>query len=73
MTEEVAVRGLMYVSCTCAVGDMDDTEDEVADHEGVNVLSYQRGMAPYVFIPWDQVASSMLNLPVDKMDVYIAG
>ena len=52
---------------------MDDTENEVGDQEGVNVLSYQRGMAPYVFVPWDQVAASVLNLPVDKMDVYIPG
>ena len=52
---------------------MSSDEEELADQDGVETLSYQRGMAPYVFVPWDQVASSVLNLPVEKMDVYIAG
>lgn len=52
---------------------MSGDEEELADQDGVETLSYQRGMAPYVFVPWDQVASSVLNLPVEKMDVYIAG
>lgn len=59
--------------CLHFVGDLSGEEDEHADEDGVETLSYQRGMAPYVFVPWDQVVSSVLNLPVEKMDVYIPG
>lgn len=35
--------------------------------------SHRRGLSPFVFVPWDQVASSPLNLPVSQMDVFIPG
>ena len=44
-----------------------------AGEEGVERKVYSRGMAPYVFVPWEQVNTSILNLPVSEMDVFIAG
>lgn len=62
--------------CRSAVaGDVGgDGDDDTAVHqEGVESLSHKRGMAPYVFVPWDAVATSVLNLPIEQMDMYIAG
>lgn len=50
-------------------GDLEDVEEE----EGVNVLSHKRGLAPFVFVPWDRVHDSPLNLPIKEMDFYVPG
>ena len=52
---------------------MEDDENDILLQDGVEALTHKRGMAPYVFVPWDAVASSPLNLPLEQMDVYIAG
>ena len=41
--------------------------------DGVEERRYNRGLASYVFIPWEQVNSHVLNLPVEKMDVWLPG
>lgn len=46
---------------------------EVAGLDGVETRTYSRGMAPYIFVPWEQTATHILNLPVSQMDVFIAG
>jgi F-box protein 9 len=53
------------------LGNPDEDESEVAD--GVEQRRYSRGLAPYVFIPWEAVQTHVLNLPVDQMDVWIPG
>ena len=53
--------------------DEEDEEDDIALQSGVQTLNHKRGMAPYVFVPWHDVATSQLNLPVEQMDVYIPG
>ena len=35
--------------------------------------AYRRGMSSYVFVPWSQVQSHVLNLPVEQMDVWVPG
>ena len=35
--------------------------------------AYQRGMAPFVYVPWSQVDTHVLNLPVEQMDVWLPG
>lgn len=35
--------------------------------------SHTRGKAPYVFVTWDHIQESVLNLPVEKMDFYVPG
>uniref|UniRef100_A0A1D1YBE6 F-box protein 7 n=1 Tax=Anthurium amnicola TaxID=1678845 RepID=A0A1D1YBE6_9ARAE len=39
----------------------------------VPAVSHRRGMAPFVFVPFEEVETSVLNLPVDKMDYYVPG
>jgi F-box protein 9 len=34
---------------------------------------HTRGMAPGVFVPWEEVLSTPLNLPGREMDFYLAG
>ena len=63
-------------SCgAAAAGDGGDDENNTTSwsEEGLETLAHKRGMAPYVFVPWDRVATSVLNLPVEQMDVYIPG
>jgi len=40
--------------------------DEVPEGVGA-VTSYRRGLSPCVFVTWEGVATSMLNLPVKDM------
>lgn len=47
--------------------DEDPVDDTLARRE------YRRGTEPYVFVPWENCATSILNLPVSEMDVFIAG
>ena len=51
----------------------DDEDEDISQQSGVQALNHKRGMAPYVFVPWHDVATSPLNLPVEQMDVYIPG
>lgn len=47
-----------------------------ADEDGTEMgetRSHVRGMSTYVFVPWEQVATSLLNKSVDEMDVWIPG
>jgi F-box protein 9 len=48
-------------------------EELAAELAGAERRDYTRGLATYVFVPWERVASSVLNLPVDRMDVFISG
>jgi hypothetical protein len=52
-----------------------DPADEPPGVEGGGVAGreYRRGLAPLVFVPWDQVQTSPLNLPVEKMYFYVPG
>lgn len=44
-----------------------------AEDEGMPGREYKRGLAPYVFVPWEHIQDSPLNLPVAKMDFYVPG
>jgi hypothetical protein len=37
------------------------------------VTNYRRGLNPCVFVPWEGVATSVLNLPVKDMDFWMPG
>ncbi|MCO5595572.1 hypothetical protein L7F22_049617 [Adiantum nelumboides] len=39
----------------------------------VPAVSHRRGLAPFVFVPFHQVETSDLNLPVEKMDFFVPG
>ncbi|CAM6109261.1 unnamed protein product [Calypogeia fissa] len=47
-------------------------EDESHDPD-VPAVSHRRGMASLEFVPFEKVETSVLNLPVEKMDYYIPG
>ncbi|KAF2291419.1 hypothetical protein GH714_023910 [Hevea brasiliensis] len=42
-------------------------EDEISR------TSHKRGLAPFAFVPFEEVETSVLNLPVEKMDYYVPG
>ncbi|CAH9064266.1 unnamed protein product [Cuscuta epithymum] len=47
-------------------------EDETHDPD-VPAISHKRGLTPFVFVPFEEVETSDLNLPVDRMDYYVPG
>ncbi|KAK6132304.1 hypothetical protein DH2020_033928 [Rehmannia glutinosa] len=47
-------------------------EDETHNPD-VPAISHKRGLTPFVFVPFDEVETSVLNLPVDKMDFFVPG
>ncbi|KAH7279362.1 hypothetical protein KP509_37G016100 [Ceratopteris richardii] len=47
-------------------------EDETHNPD-VPAVSHKRGLAPFVFVPFHEVETSDLNLPVEKMDFYVPG
>lgn len=53
--------------------DFGEEEEGAEEIEGVERRSHRRGLAPFSFVPWDRCASSPLNLPVEKMDYFLAG
>ncbi|KAJ3700390.1 hypothetical protein LUZ61_004095 [Rhynchospora tenuis] len=47
-------------------------EDESHDPD-VPAVSHNRGMTPFVFVPFEEAETSVLNLPVEKMDYFVPG
>jgi F-box protein 9 len=48
--------------------------DSIPDPAAVAAArEHRRGMTCCVLVPWEEVASSMLNLPPSKMDIFIPG
>ncbi|EFN58921.1 hypothetical protein CHLNCDRAFT_19561, partial [Chlorella variabilis] len=54
------------------MGERDLQPDEEAA-EGAELQQHRRGMSTYVFVPFEQVHTHMLNLPVSQMDMFIPG
>lgn len=50
---------------------LDPEVAENMDEEGVR--RHKRGTSPFVFVPWEHIDSSTLNLPVELMDFYVPG
>ena len=64
-------RSLEVSLTECVVADAHGDDDDVEDP--TRLRSHQRGKAPFVFVPWERIAESPLNLPVSKMDFYVPG
>ncbi|XP_077248817.1 F-box protein 7 [Tasmannia lanceolata] len=50
-----------------------DMLDVVEDNPDVPTVSHRRGLSAFVFVPFEEVETSVLNLPVDKMDYFVPG
>lgn len=46
--------------------------DDDPEGEGLR-KEYRRGLAPFVFLPWEAVLTSPLNLAIKDMDYFLAG
>ena len=47
-------------------------EDETHDPE-VPAVTHSRGLTPFVFVPFEEADTSVMNLPVEKMDYFVPG
>lgn len=48
-------------------------DDDETHNPDVPAVSHRRGLAPFVFVPFDEVETSELNLSVEKMDYFVPG
>ncbi|KDP32811.1 hypothetical protein JCGZ_12103 [Jatropha curcas] len=56
-------------------GPKEDIDEVIEDwqEDEISRTSHRRGLAPFVFVPFEEVGTSVLNLPVEKMDFYVPG
>ncbi|XP_043722949.1 F-box protein 7 isoform X2 [Telopea speciosissima] len=55
------------------LGVVEGWQDDETHNPDVPAVSHKRGMTPFVFVPFEEVETSVLNLPVDKMDYFVPG
>lgn len=48
-----------------------DPNPQAADED--DALSHKKGLSTYVFVPWHQVHTSVMNLGIDEMDYFCSG
>ena len=61
--------------CTWHAGNQQAEEEEDLQQflQQPGTRSHKRGTSPFVFVQWDHIAGSDLNLPVGKTDFYVPG
>ncbi|PIN16172.1 F-box protein FBX9 [Handroanthus impetiginosus] len=55
------------------LGVVEGWQEDETHNPDVPAISHKRGLTPFVFVPFDEVETSVLNLPVDKMDYFVPG
>ncbi|PON85070.1 F-box domain containing protein [Trema orientale] len=55
------------------LGVVERWQDDETHNPDVPAVSHKRGLTPFVFVPFEEVETSVLNLPVDKMDYFVPG
>ncbi|KAK6938402.1 F-box protein Hrt3/FBXO9, C-terminal, partial [Dillenia turbinata] len=55
------------------LGVVEEWQDDETHNPDVPAISHKRGLTPFVFVPFEEVETSVLNLPVDKMDYFVPG
>ncbi|KAJ4950976.1 hypothetical protein NE237_027808 [Protea cynaroides] len=55
------------------LGVVEGWQDDETHNPDVPAVSHKRGMSPFVFVPFEEVETSVLNLPVEKMDYFVPG
>ncbi|KAM3367524.1 hypothetical protein ACQJBY_016232 [Aegilops geniculata] len=52
---------------------VEDWEENETHNPDVPAVSHSRGLTPFVFVPFEEADTSVLNLPVEKMDYFVPG
>lgn len=47
-------------------------QDDETHNPDVPAVSHKRGLTPFIFVPFEEVETSVLNLSVDKMDYFVS-
>ncbi|KAL0326169.1 UNVERIFIED_CONTAM: F-box protein 7 [Sesamum radiatum] len=55
------------------LGVVEGWQEDESHNPDVPAVSHKRGLTPFVFVPFDEVETSVLNLPVEKMDYFVTG
>ncbi|KAL5704391.1 F-box protein 7 [Ranunculus cassubicifolius] len=55
------------------LGVVEGWQEDETHNPDIPAVSHRRGMTPFVFVPFEEVETSVLNLSVDKMDYYVTG
>ncbi|CAM8979068.1 unnamed protein product [Rhodiola kirilowii] len=55
------------------LGVVEGWQDDETHNPDVPAVTHKRGLTPFVFVPFEEVETSVLNLPVDKMDYFVPG
>ncbi|XP_051139308.1 F-box protein 7 isoform X2 [Andrographis paniculata] len=55
------------------LGVVEGWQEDETHNPDVPAISHKRGLTPFVFVQFDEVETSVLNLPVDKMDYFVTG
>ena len=51
----------------------EDWDEGYTANQDVPAVNHKRGLMAFVFVPFEEVETSVLNLPIDKMDYYVTG
>ncbi len=75
MTSAVTADTVFHVEALHAGNQQDGEEEEDLQQflQQPGTRSHKRGTSPFVFVQWDHIVGSNLNLPVGKMDFYVPG
>jgi F-box protein 9 len=55
------------------LGVVEGWQDDETHNPDVPAVSHKRGLRPFDFVPFEEVDSTVLNLPVEKMDYFVPG
>lgn len=55
------------------LGVVEGWQEDETHNPDVPAISHKRGLSPFVFVPFEEVETSVLNLPVERMDYFVAG
>ncbi|KAF5955060.1 hypothetical protein HYC85_007916 [Camellia sinensis] len=55
------------------LGVVEGWEEDETHNPDVPAVSHRRGLTPFVFVPFEEAETSVLNLPVERMDYFVPG
>ncbi|KAK2967146.1 hypothetical protein RJ640_006115, partial [Escallonia rubra] len=53
------------------LGVVEGWQDNETHNPDVPAITHKRGLTPFVFVPFEEVETSVLNLPIERMDYYV--